>query len=277
MNKRYFIAALSECVRKIHRELRVAVTPVPQNKQWVFIVGCYNSGTTLLDKLLSFHPDVSALPTEGHFITDQFIKDYDIGLPRMWVDREDLFRLIDGHPKPDVMRIKKEWAARLDRSKKVFLEKSPPNSARTIWLQEKFENAKFIVITRDPYAVSEGIRRKAKPFHTPEGWPIEKCAYQWARTYEILMEDAEYLKHCKWIKYEDLCDKSDSILNEVFNFIGLRKHDISEKNDALSIHERKSSIRNMNKESFERLTHSDIRKISDVVSPIAGKLGYEVL
>lgn len=38
-------------------------------KKWVFIVGCYNSGTTLLNQILSCHPDILTLPDEGAFLT----------------------------------------------------------------------------------------------------------------------------------------------------------------------------------------------------------------
>ena len=88
-----FKPILRDCLGQLNREIRIALTPIPKDKTWVFLVGCYNSGTTLLAELLGQHPSISALSTEGHFITDQFVKDYDIGLPRMWVEREDLFRL----------------------------------------------------------------------------------------------------------------------------------------------------------------------------------------
>ena len=146
------------------------------DKTWVFLVGCYNSGTTLLAELLSQHPDISALSTEGHFITDQFVKDYDIGLPRMWVEREDLFRLTEADTGPDAIRIKKEWGMRLDLSKQVLLEKSPPNTAKVRWLQANFENAHFVAIVRNGYAVAEGITRKADPKHLINSWPIEMSA-----------------------------------------------------------------------------------------------------
>ena len=103
-----FKPVIRECLGRLHRETRIALTPVPRNKTWVFLVGCYNSGTTLLAELLGQHPSISTLPTEGHFITDEFVKDYDIGLPRMWVGREDLFRLTEEDSGPDPLRVKKE-------------------------------------------------------------------------------------------------------------------------------------------------------------------------
>ena len=83
----------------------------------------------------------------------------------MLVEREDLFRLTEEDDGPDPVRVKKEWGMRLNLKKSVSLEKSPPNSAKTRWLQAHFENSRFIGIIRDGYAVSEGITRKANPKH----------------------------------------------------------------------------------------------------------------
>ena len=109
-----FRRILRECAGRLHREIKIGLTPIPKNKKWVFLVGCYNSGTTLLAEILGKHPSISALPTEGHFITDQFVKDYEIGLPRMWVEREDIFRLNENDEGPDSYRLTKEWAMRLN-------------------------------------------------------------------------------------------------------------------------------------------------------------------
>ena len=68
-----------ECLGQINREVRIVLTSVKKDKTWIFLVGSYNSGTTLLAEFLGHHPSISALPTEGYFITDQFVKDYDIG------------------------------------------------------------------------------------------------------------------------------------------------------------------------------------------------------
>ena len=190
-----FRRLLREYMGLLHREVRIALTPVPTPEKWVFVVGCYNSGTTLLAELLGRHSRISALPTEGHFITDQLVRDYDVGLPRMWVEREDLFRMTEASEGPDVVRLKKEWGSRLDLRKPILLEKSPPNGARTRWLQAHFENAYFIAIVRNGYAVAAGIRKKAEPHHIAgERWPIEMAAYQWARSNEVLLEDAAHLR-----------------------------------------------------------------------------------
>ena len=41
-------------------------------KKWLFLVGCYNSGTTLLRDILNEHPEIKGLPLEGVRLTGAF-------------------------------------------------------------------------------------------------------------------------------------------------------------------------------------------------------------
>jgi hypothetical protein len=261
----------------VHRELRVTLTPAPRPEKWVFLVGCYNSGTQLGMHVLGSHPDISALPEEGQFLTDQFTPDFQLGLPRMWVLREDLFRLTEADEGPDTARLKKEWGARLDLSKPILLEKSPPNAARTRWLQRHFENAHFLAFVRNGYAVAEGIRRKAMPKHRRGGWPLELCARQWARCNEVLLEDAEYLERVLWVRYEDLTDRPGAEIGRILRFLGIPEPTGIDLKSSWSVHEREEPIRNMNQESFDRLSSEDIASITGEARPMLERFGYPLL
>lgn len=268
---------LRQCLGTLHRELRIALTPDTDPDRWLFIVGCYNSGTQLLMHMLGAHPQVSSLPQEGQFLSDDLVRDYEVGLPRMWVLREDLFRLTEHDEGPDPARLKREWLMRLDRSKSIFVEKSPPNSARTRWLQRHFENASFLVLVRNGYAVAEGIRRKAEPRHRKEGWPIELCARQWARTYDLLLEDADRLEHVHWLRYGDFVTSPEEETREILDFLGIEeKVREIDPDRAWSVHEREEPIRDMNPESFARLTEADVRAINREAGSMLRKMGYEI-
>lgn len=273
----YFRKTVEEAARAVHREIRIALTPRPAGKRWVFLVGCYNSGTTLLSNLLGTHPKISALPREGQFLTDQFEADYELGVPRMWTLREDLFRLTEADEGPDPNRIKREWAMRLDRSRPVFLEKSPPNAARTRWLEANFAPASFIGIVRNGYAVAEGIRRKAEPHHLPEGWPLPACARQWARSNEILLEDAEHLQRFLWVRYEDLAAEPEPTLGRILDFLELSTHGTIDTDRDWDVHERSGTIRDMNAESIERLSPADRAEIREIMAPMLARFGYDIL
>lgn len=273
-----FRELLRETAGNLHREVRIWLTPVPRPDKWVFVVGCYNSGTTLLAELLGRHSRISALPTEGHFVTDQLVRDYDMSLPRMWVQREDVFRMNESSEGPDVVRLKKEWGMRLNLRKPILLEKSPPNGARTRWLQKHFENAHFIAMVRNGYAVAAGIRRKAEPHHLfGERWPIEMAAYQWSRSNEVLLEDEAHLKHLFWLRYEDLASTPDRALETVLDFLGLGPEPAILSSEPLRIHEHTGPVRDLNASSIEALTPEDIAAVNRVAQPMLRRFGYPVI
>ena len=265
---------LRHCVALLHREIRITLTPVPSPRAWVFVVGCYNSGTTLLLDLLGRHPSISVLPEEGQFLTDEFKSDYEFGLPRMWTMREDLFRLTEEDHGPDPLRLKKEWGMRSDLSRPVLIEKSPPNAARMRWLQKHFENAHFVAIVRNGYAVAEGIHRKARPKHRHD-WPIEACARQWTRSNEVLVEDAPFLRKLLWVRYEDLTARPREELGRIIQILGLDPEELAfDPSERLSVHERHEPLRNLNEQSIARLSIADIATITSVAENMLAHFDY---
>ncbi|MFQ5529631.1 MAG: sulfotransferase [Gemmatimonadota bacterium] len=258
----------------LHRELRITLTPVPSPRAWVFVVGCYNSGTTLLSDLLGRHSRISVLPEEGQFLTDELTSDYEFGLPRMWTMREDRFRLTEEDRGPDPQRLKREWGMRLDLSRPILVEKSPPNAARTRWLQEHFENAHFVAIVRNGYAVAEGIHRKGDPRHR-QGWPIEACARQWARSNEVLLEDSPLLRHLLWVRYEDLSARPREELARITGFLELDPDELAyDPDERLAVHERHEPLRNLNEQSIARLAPEDVATITRVAGPMLAHFDY---
>lgn len=242
---------------------------IPSPKKWVFIVGCYNSGTTLLHDLLASHSQIGAMPREGQFLTDQLRLPKAEGLPRLWALDPDRFQL-DEHSRAsiDVDRLKRQWGARYnDANQPVLLEKSPTNAARTRWLQKHFVPAYFIGIIRNGYAVAEGIHRKA-------GHPIELAARQWARSNEIMLRDFDVLDQSLLLRYERLAAAPDACLRELFEFIGVEPEKLSVGDEVWEIHERRSPIKNMNDQSFDRLTQAEVDVIDRVAYDLLEQFDY---
>jgi len=268
---------IRECAGNIYRELKITLSGTPQPDKWVFIAGCYNSGTTLLRKVLGSHPLISALPTEGQYLTDQFPSDHEVGLSRMWVKREDLYRLNEDDNGPDATRIKREWGMCLDKTKPIFLDQTPANAARTRWLQKNFENAYFIGVVRNGYAVAEGIMRKGKPIHSKNGWSLEDAAYQWHHSNKILREDSKHLQHFIWCKYEDFTENPDKEVKKIIEFLDITDQSVIDLNKNWSIHERDQNIRNMNSESINRLSKEQILNINGVLGEMLPDFCYDVI
>lgn len=240
---------------------------------WCFILGVNNSGTTLLDRLLSRFPEVRTLPHEGQHLTSEILRPAQTGVSRNWTTRADVFRLTekdDGNP---ALRAIHDWGFRyMGQSGKVFLEKSPPNAIRSRWLQEHFTRARFIVLFRHPCAVAEGIRRR-------EGYDLREAARHWATANRILLEDSRYLSTHIQLTYEELCENPRHVLQRLADFLSLPPGIDDEKLRGLKVHsldESVDTIENFNPRSFDRLTAEDMEVIKREASEIAERLGYKI-
>lgn len=235
----------------------------------MFLVGCYNSGTTLLHDLLASHPEVGSLHTEGQFLTDQLVLPKAVGLSRLWASQPQHFQLDeDGGAGVDVDKIKRQWGAKFDHPHRpVLIEKSPTNAARTRWLQRHFAPASFIGIIRDGFAVAEGIHRKA-------GHSLEEAAQQWARSNQIMLDDFEHLERKQIVRYEDLTERPGEVLAETYAFLGLQAHDEGLDEREFAVHEQTSKIRNMNDRSMAALDEAQRGEILAAAGDVLRRLGY---
>jgi hypothetical protein len=254
--------------RWFRAEINGRFGPLPHPERWVFIVGCYNSGTTLLHDMLAAHPSVGSMPFEGQFYTDQLVVPRDLGLPRLWALAPEHFRLTESSESGiNLNRLKRQWGAHYNHPRRpVLLEKTPTNAARTRWLQRHFANAHFIAIVRNGYAVAEGIRRKAKH-------PLDVAARQWAVSNRILFEDFDHLDRQLIVRYEDLVEDATAELLRISEFLGIDpshfKHGRTWK-----IHEQNDSVRNMNQRSLDELTSDEKAIIRSEAGDILERFGY---
>lgn len=255
--------------QKIRNRFGAWFGPIPNPEKWVFIVGCYNSGTTLVHELLSQHPSVGSMPDEGQFFTDQFLLPKEIGLARLWALRPELFYLDENAEcSINIERLKRQWGARYnDLSRPILVEKSPTNAARTRWLQRYFENAHFIGIVRNGYAVAEGIRRKAK--HS-----VRDAAIQWGRSNEIMVRDFPMLDQKMLVRYEDLAAAPAKVWGDILAFLRLPNFDLPFDDQLWDIHEQTASIHNMNQRSMDALSDEDYQVIEQVAGNTLSYFGY---
>lgn len=234
---------------------------VPQPDKWCFIIGCYNSGTTLLNQLLGLHPSIGAMPNEGQFYTRQLLRGADVGLRRLWALQPELFRLKEEDDgKVDADRLKREWAWFYNHvNRPVLIEKTIANAARTRWFQHNFRPAYFIVLIRDPYAVAEGIRRK-------EGHKLEEAILQWKNSYKEIFEALPYLKNCLLLTYEELTDNTSATLIKISDFLSIPPFEFVKEGRQFTVHKFTSEISNQNARSFNNLSADDL----DLINRIAG-------
>lgn len=245
------------------------VGPMPRPKKWVFILGCYGSGTTLLNQLLATHPDIGFLPREGQFLTNQLRTPASLDLSRAWALKPEYFYLTE----TDVIRtnpniIKRQWGYYYnDYRRPILVEKSVPNVARIRWLNKNFENAHFIGLIRDPYAVAESIRRK-------KGYPIEKCIQQWVTSNKILLRDLGAVNQSMLLTYEHFTRQPQQCWEEILRFLGLDSTDQNIADMHWQIHGSDSTIQNMNPLYYSTLSETDFNIIEKHAYSLMHELNY---
>ena len=248
--------------------------------KWIFIIGCYNSGTTLLDQILSQHKEVGGLNDEGVMLTSKLARPEDFSWRRMWVKCENLLK-VNENPQQTATLIKRHWSHFYDRKKTALLEKSISNAPRAVFFNDNFQPAYFIHIVRNGYAVAEGIRRKAKlmpgnPFYPKGQYPINLCAEQWTRSLQVVREQQGQLHNFFEITYEQLTTDPDKTMQQVCRFLDISPFDTSLKSVSFSVHQTNASIQDMNQSSLERLTNDEIGLINEVAAEDLKRYGYYV-
>lgn len=251
----------------------------PTPEKWVFVIGCYNSGTRLLTEILASHPAVAALPREGVTLTDALPRPEQFGWPRMWARCVDAIRL---EPSPDAARrarrAKRQWAFSFER-RPLLLEKSNANAARLPFLEAYFRPAHFLHLVRNGYAVAEGIRRRARPLRVGrtefgERYPIALCAEQWHVTEQMVRDDAMGLARVYPLTYEALTRDPIGTMRGVTDWLDLPPLPDRELRREWTVHRVTSVIRDMNAEALARLDADDRRIVEDVAGETLARYGY---
>lgn len=283
MSKRSFADRIWNrlCLKKSFRRIATPWAPIPRPDRWIFIIGCYNSGTTLLKRILAEHKAITWLPTRGGAYAEELEWPEAYGWTRMWHKCYDQLRMEPGPGAKQTARsIQRKWGLVLGQQPRNVLVKSITDAVRIPFLNAYFQPAYFIYIVRNGYAVAEGIRRKAEPgkwgnSEYKEEYPIALCANQWKETDRVVSRDLDNNVNFTTLYYEDLSENTSKVINRVINFIGLENVEKKSLKGKWSIHEKKSRIKNMNSLSLKRLSDEDVKKIQNVAGDTIRKHRYE--
>ena len=247
---------------------------VRDRHQWCFIVGCNNSGTSLLQKVLEASGEVSTLPYEGQVYTRVLVRAMRRGYERVYTEYADALRMDATASLEHLPRLIYDWTRDLERPvRRIILEKTPHNVLRMLWLQNAFPGCKFICLVRNGYAVSEGIMRKGNK-------SAARAARHWSRVHEEMLAQLAGIDNQLVVRYEDLCEKPDEISDKMAGFLGMDRmklraalHStryISDMEDANSL-----NVMNMNYKSLQRLSSEELRTITEQAGAMLDKFGYQ--
>lgn len=232
------------------------------SRRWVFLVGCNNSGTTILHDLLVDTEQFSAMTHEGQRYTRQIRMAEKRGYERVWTEYIDELQMTEADSQDRIPRLAYDWLFDAQPPDKPYLvEKTTANSARLRWLDAGFPDSYFIAIVRNGYAVSEGIRRKG-------GKDLERAARHWAAVNQRIREDGQRIQHYLSIRYEDLVENPRETLSIVAKFLGLNTHQFATR---VSV----DHLKNMNHRSIDMLSEEERQQIERGAGSMLKEYGYE--
>lgn len=251
------------------------------DKKWVFVIGCYNSGTTLLAEMLQTHSEMDGMRNEGAFLTDSLPYPERLGWPRMWAECEDKL-LVPVDDAARARRIRRHWSLWVRGNPRFVVEKSIANALRVEFLWKNFPAASFVHIVRNGYAVAAGIRKKAnlRRWKNPRGfdeYPIDLCAGQWLRSLQVVEAAQERGAPVTTIRYEDLVADPVGTLSPIFSALDLDPITDATSWGKMQVHERSSTIKDMNAASIRQLTAEEIGLVSRRIGDGLRRYGYEAI
>jgi len=268
-----------------HEPIRMLGRPIlrsnkPEN--WIFLVGCYNSGTTLLQKILGAHPGIAALPREGVRFTSVLSDLETRGHHMMWDEGYADIAEPEMTSEVAVKKIHRDWSLFIPREISYVLDKSVANTARIQWLSAAFPNARFIGIHRDGRCVAEGLRRRAQPpewLRNQTGsdrYPIMMTAAQWRIANECLIDQIANVQHSMLVRFEDLVADPLITVREILAFLDLSDEAVSSNSDGLVVASKRFAVRDPNPTSLKRLSKSDLTTIEQEAGDMMRHFGYSV-
>jgi len=242
--------------------------------RWIFIIGCNNSGTSLLQRLLDWTGQISTFPLEGQLYTRALKRDRNPKFSRVWTEYLDELQLRPGQSLERCPRLVHDWMINLPRPlQHIIVEKTPANTSRAEWLQEVFPDSRFIGLVRNGYAVTEGINRKARQ-------PYARGARHWNMVNKLMVNTARNLDHYIEVRYENLAEKPASTMLEICRFVGLQNDLIEElarsnEEEAAKLMVTKfGPVRNHDEETIRKLGTQNIVTIREQAAEMLEHFDY---
>lgn len=252
----------------------------------VFIVGCTNTGTKILQSSMAKVFPLNNFPLEPHYLG--FAPNLSGRLNRLFALQPcfNSSRLdpithpgsIESGPISKNSFIQNISLYAQHKVKKMFdspnpiLFKEPKFILRIPWLLDIFPDCKIIITIRNPWSTIEGIRRRMHSFgDLPFSCDIPTCASQYSICYtQALLDLQRYpLKKFFFWRFEDFCTSPMDSLNEIASFLDLPCNSLP-KNDIERINP------NLIEASFKLLPLHEIKFIDEYTSILQKKFNYSI-
>ncbi len=212
---------------------RPGVAPAIDPARLVFVGGLHRSGTTPFARALAEHPDVSGISDsparedEGQHLQPVYPKAKVYGgsgrfayAPAAHLTEDSPLVSAD-----NAAAMTAAWAPYWDTTRRLLVEKSPPNIVMSRFLQASFPGSAYIVVVRHPVAVALSNKkwRRVTSLNPRKFESLSGLVAHWLLAHEILARDLEHVERALVVHYEDLVTRPDQELARVGAFLGLER------------------------------------------------------
>jgi hypothetical protein len=196
---------------------------VIDDRRLVFVAGLHRSGTTPLARVLAQHPQVSGLcdtgatEDEGQHLQSVYPPAKTYGGPGEFAldPRAHLTEHSALVSAANADQLLAAWLPHWDLSKRLLVEKSPPNLVMSRFLQALFPDASFVVVVRHPVAVTLATHKWRS--HRS----LDDLMANWFAGHDTFRTDQPHLRRVHVLKYEELVTSPRPTLDELGDFLGL--------------------------------------------------------
>lgn len=246
----------------------------------VFVVGCYNSGTTLIADYIRQTQNYGGLKTEGDSLVPGILTSEKLGysrFPTACIDEIDANT--QALTAQDAARAHRIWAAAaLQPNRPVFVEKSISHGLRLNWLARHFPDAVFIWVQRNPYCAAEGMLRRSQSNLNRESLPdIETAFAQWRLMNSRISKFFSHSPLGGVISYENFAACQPSAVLPVLEQCGCPIQTLRTNDYSFHFHGKTRKVENDNSKSLARLTSGQISNINRIYGGDITAAGYELL
>lgn len=246
--------------------------------QLLFVGGLHRSGTSPLSRLLSAHPEVSGFhdtgvdEDEGQHLQSVYppASVYG-GAGRFALDPAS--HLTEQSPlatRQNAEALLTQWAPHWDASRRILLEKSPPNLVMMRFLQALYPTARFIVIVRHPVIVSLSTKKWRR------GTSIATMVRNWLVAHETALADAARIDQVEFLTYEHLVADPASVTARLTDFLGLTSPlsaDLWQSSRSAAYEDRWAQLTS----SSTPWTRRRVRHLVEEFEPRVNRLGYSLV
>jgi hypothetical protein len=244
--------------------------PPPAPCRLVFVCGLHRSGTSLVHRCLSAHPDVSGfqgtgVPEDGgQHLQTVYPPAHRHGGAGLFAFRPEAALtedspLVSPESRETLLR---EWGRHWRPGAAVGVEKSPPNLVRTRFLQALFPDAVFVAVLRHPVAVAGATRKGRRRL-----LPYRTLVHHWVVAHSILAADARHLRNLHVVRYERFVADPAAHLERLFAAVGLAPAGVAEavRTDVNEVYLRRWSTRRnpltaLDRAATRRRFEGDVRR-----------------